>query len=162
MYVVLDGQCSNELPVSCGVCQGSDLGPVLLLLYINDLPDNLKSQICLFANDTAVYLTVQGKNDSARLQRDLDCLQEWGVKWDMEFNPSKCQVIHITQSRNPIKNKYMMHGQILDSVDNAQYLGMDIEDDLNFSQHVNTITSNAVKSLGYLKRNIKTQPFWHT
>ena len=73
----------------------------------------------------------------------------------MEFNPSKCQVIHITRSRNPIKNKYMMHGQILDSVDNTRYLGVDIADDLNFSQHVNRITSNAMKSLGYLKRNIK-------
>ena len=70
-------------------------------------------------------------------------------------SPTKCQVIHITQSRNPIKNKYMMHGQILDSVDNAQYLGVDIADDLNFSQHVNRITSNAMKSLGYLKRNVK-------
>ena len=90
-----------------------------------------------------------------RLQRDLDYLQEWEVKWDMEFNPSKCQVIHITRSRNPIKNKYMMHGQILDSVDNAWYFGVDIADDLNFSQHVNRITSNAMKSLGYLKRNIK-------
>ena len=48
-----------------------------------------------------------------------------------------------------------MHGQILDSVDNARYLGVDIVDDLNFSQHVNRITSNAMKSLGYLKRNIK-------
>ena len=153
--VVLDGECSNELPVSSGVPQVSVLGPILFLLYINDLPDNLQSQVRLFADDTAVYLTVQGKNDSDRLQRDLDYLQEWEVKWDMEFNPSKCQVIHITRSRNPIKNKYMMHGQILDSVDNARYLGVDIADDLNFSQHVNRITSNAMKSLGYLKRNIK-------
>ena len=89
-------------------------------------------QVRLFADDTAVYLTVQGKNDSDRLQRNLDYLQEWEVKWDMEFSPSKCQVIHITRSRNPIKNKYMMHGQILDSVDNARYLGVDIADDLNY------------------------------
>ena len=116
--VVLDGECSSELPVSSGVPQGSVLGPILFLLYINHLPDNLQSQVRLFADDTAVYPTVQGKDDSDRLQRDLDYLQEWKVKWDMEFNPSKCQVIHITRFRNPIKNKYMymMHGQILDSL----------------------------------------------
>ena len=129
--VVLDGECSNELPVSSGVPQGSVLGPILFLLYINDLPDNLQSQVRLFADDAAVYLVLQGKNDSDRLQRDLDYLQEWEVKWDTKFNPFKCQIIHITRSRNPIKNKYMMHGQILDSVDNARYLGVDIADYLN-------------------------------
>ena len=90
-----------------------------------------------------------------RLQRDLDYLLEWEVKWDVEFNPPKCLVIHITRARNPIKNKYMMHGQIFDSVDYARYLDVDIADDFNFSQQVNRITSNAMKSLGYLKRNIK-------
>ena len=99
---------------------------------------------------------MKGPNDSERLQSDLNVLQEWEKKWDMEFNPSKCQVLHITRSRNPIRYNYTMHGQTIESVENARYLGVDISSDLGFSYHVNRITSNAQKHLGFLKRNIKT------
>ena len=99
---------------------------------------------------------MQDPNDSKRLQSDLNVLQEWEKKWDMELNPSKCQVLHITRSRNPIRYKYTMHGQILESVENARYLGVDISSDLGFSHHIHRITSNAQKNLGFLKRNIKT------
>ena len=132
------------------------MGPILFLLYINDLPENVQSQVCLFADDTAVYLTVQDPNDSERLQIDSNVLHEWEKKWDMEFNPSKCQVLHITRSRNPIRYNYTMHGQTLESVENARYLGVDISSDFGFSYHINRITSNAQKNLGFLKRNIKT------
>ena len=155
--VVLDGDTSTELPVSSGVPQGSVLGPILFLLYINDLPDNIQSNVRLFADDTAVHLAVQGQEDTDIIQNDLNILQEWEKAWDMEFNPSKCQVVHISRSRKPIKNKYTMHGQVLDSIDHALYLGVDISSDLNFSHHVNRITANASKSLGFLKRNIKTK-----
>ena len=124
--VVLDGESSGELPVSSGVPQGSVLGPILFILYINDLPDNLQSQVRLFADDTAVYLTMHGQEDAAKLQNGLDILQEWERVWDMEFNPSKCQTLHITRSRRPFNSTYTMHGQILDSVDSAQYMGVDI------------------------------------
>ena len=138
---VLNGNSSDELQVSSGVPQGSVLGPILFLLYINDLPESLQSQVCLFADDTAVYLTVQWHADSKKLQNDLDILQELEREWDMEFNPSKCQVVHITRSRRPINTSYSMHDQILDSVDSARYLGVDITSDLNFTQHINHTTS---------------------
>ena len=100
--VVLDGESSNEVPVTSGVPLGSVLGLLLFLLYINDLPDNIQSQIRLFADDTAVYLTVSSANDSSILQPDLDSLQCWERTWDMKFNPSKCQVLHISRSGSPI------------------------------------------------------------
>ena len=90
--VVLEGECSPEVSVTSGVPQGSVLGPLLVLLYINDLPENIQSQVRLFADDTAVYLTVINPNDSNILQSDLNKLQEQERTWDMEFNPSKCQV----------------------------------------------------------------------
>ena len=79
--------------MTSGVPQGSVLGPVLFLAYINDLPQDIVSQVRLFADDTAIYLTIESQHDSDCLQRDLDLLQAWESKWDMEFNPSKCQVI---------------------------------------------------------------------
>ena len=69
--VVLNGNSSDEMQVSSGVLQGSVLGPILLLLYINDLPDSLQSQVRLFADETAVYLAVQGQAGGKTLQRDL-------------------------------------------------------------------------------------------
>ena len=153
--IVLDGDSSTELPVSSEVPQGSVLGPILLLLYINDLPDNIQSNVHLFADDTAVYLTVQGQEDADILQDDLHVLQECEKAWDMEFNPSKCQVLHISRSSKPIKHSYTMHGQVLDSIDHARYLGVDISSDLNSNHHIGRITSNASKSLGFLKETSK-------
>ena len=99
----------------------------------------------MFADDTAVYLAVQGPDDSEKLQNDLNLLQEWEEKWDMELNPTKCQVLHITRSRRPIRYNYTMHGQTLDSVEKARYLGVDISSDLSFSHHIDRITTNAQK-----------------
>ena len=77
------------------------LGPILFLIYINDLPDKTRSNIMLFADDTAIYLGVSNLQDAQILQQDLDRLHEWELKWDMEFHPSNCVVIHITQTRTP-------------------------------------------------------------
>ena len=124
--VVVDGDHSESVPVTSGVPQGSVLGPVLFLDYINDLPQDIVSQVRLFADDTAIYLTLDSRHDSDCLQRDLDRLQAWELKWDMEFNPSNCQVVHVTSSRAPFNTRYILHGQVLESVTSARYLGVDI------------------------------------
>ena len=155
--VVLEGECSPEVPVTSGVPQGSVLGPLLFLLYINDLPENIRSQVRLFADDTAVYLTVDSQNDSIIRQNDLDTLQKWELTWDMEFNPSKCQVLHISKARQPILSQYSPHGQILESVDCACYLGVRISKDLTWNTHIKEILSKANRTLGFVKRNVKTK-----
>ena len=137
--VVLEGERSAEVPVTSGVPQGSVLGPLLFLLYINDLPQNIRSQVRLFADDTAVYLTVTSLEDANILQSDLDTLEEWERTWDMEFNPGKCQVLHITRSRQPLQSQYTLHGQVLESVDSAKYLGVNISQDLSCYHHINEI-----------------------
>ena len=86
---------SGTVPVTSGVPQGSVLGPILFLIYINDLPDKTRSKIRLFADDTAIYLAVSNLQDAQILQQDLDQLHEWELQWDMKFNPSKCAVIHL-------------------------------------------------------------------
>ena len=124
--------------------QGPGLDPILFVPYINYLPDSLQSQVCLFADDTAVYLTVHGQKNASKLSDDLDILQEWERTFDIEFNPSQCQVRHITMSRLSFNSTYFMHGQALESVDNARYLGIGIASNLNFSQHVYCATSNVL------------------
>ena len=75
--VVVKGEESDSVPVCSGVPQGSVLGPILFLIYINDLPDTITSKVRLFADDTALYLTIEGENDSATLQHDLEKLSMW-------------------------------------------------------------------------------------
>ena len=95
--VVLKGINSESIPVSSGVPQSYVLGPILFLAYINDLPDHVKSCVRLFADDTAMYLTITSLSESEILQQDLTNLEHWEKLWDMNFNPSICQVIHVTR-----------------------------------------------------------------
>ena len=84
------GGCSEEVTVTSGVPQGSFLGPILFLAYINDLPEKVKSQVRLFADGTAAYLAITKPTESKQLQDEIDTLQEWELDWNMEFNPGKC------------------------------------------------------------------------
>ncbi|MCG8115263.1 MAG: reverse transcriptase family protein [Candidatus Thiodiazotropha taylori] len=155
--VVLDGDCSNEVPVTPGVPQVFVLGPLLFLAYINQLPSSISTfQVRLFADNTADYLTITSQSDSAALQQDLDRLQEWEHDWDMEFNPSKCQVLHITRNKDIIMHQYKLCARVLESVSDAKYLGLDLSSDLNFNTHISRATTSANKSLGFLMRNITT------
>ena len=99
--VILNGSNSDSIPVPPGVLQGLVRGPMLFLAYINDLPDQVKSRVRLFVDDRAMYLALNAQTDSEILQKDLEKLQIWGKFWDMSFNPSKCQVIHVIRRKNP-------------------------------------------------------------
>lgn len=155
--VVLNGTSSDAIPVSSGVPQGSVLGPLLFLAYINDLPHNISSKVRLFADDTAVYLTLTSADQSVTLQNDLKLLEKWELEWDMEFNPSKCQVIHVTKRKHPIPTQYYLHGVHLESVSSAKYLGVDISNNLTWDEHINRSTKKANQTLGFLRRNIKVR-----
>ena len=154
--VVVDGDESTSVPVTSGVPQGSVLGPILFLAYINDLPDRVTSKVRLFADDTALYLSLNKHTQSTSLQQDLDHLQVWEREWDMEFNPSKCQVVRVSRARRPIPSVYHLHGQVLEVVDHAKYLGVDISASLKWNEHIDNICKKATRSLGFVKRNIRT------
>ena len=130
------------------------LGCRTSLPYINNLPENIHSQVRLFADDTTIYITTNNHSDSDTLQQNLDTLETRGRLWVMEFNPSMCQVLHISKSRHPAQQIYMFHGHALEAMDHAKYLGVDISKDLSWNTHIST---NAKRTLGFLKRNIKTK-----
>jgi len=109
----------QQSSVISGVPQGTVLGPLLFLVYINHLP------VCrLFADDCLLYRRINSTRDSEILQNDLDKLQEWEEKWMMSFNPDKCEVLRLTLKRqNIIQATCTIHGQPLKSVSSAKYLG---------------------------------------
>ena len=84
----------------------------------------MASQVRLLADDTAVHLTIGAEDDSNMLQQDLDRLSVWESRWDMEFNPSKCQLVQVTTSRKTSKFSYILHGHVLEVVSCVRYLGL--------------------------------------
>ena len=96
--VLVEGQSSKKVSVVSGVPQGSVLGPVLFLIFINDLPDNINFRNRLFADDCILYRQITSETDQRLLQEDLDRLDIWEKTWGMEFHPQKCSVMRISRA----------------------------------------------------------------
>ena len=107
--VITNGINSSTIPVSSDVPQGSVLGHILFLAYINDLPEQVRPRVRLFADDTAMYLCISSLSEANTLQEDLCKLEQWEEDWDMNFNPAKCQVLRVTRLKSPIPSKYFLH-----------------------------------------------------
>ena len=120
--VILNGKPSETITVTSGVPQGMVLGPLLFLIYINDLPDSVRhSTTRLFAADCLMYRNIRSARDTEFLQQDMDQLQIWVKDWLMNFNASNCQTIHFSRKRTSITKMYTIHGEDLESIDSATY-----------------------------------------
>ena len=130
------GQVDSEWrSVSSGVPQGSVLGPVLFLIYINDLDNNLISKLSKFADDTKLCKSINSLDDMHSLQNDLDRLHEWSVKWQMTFNVDKCVVMHV--GSNNVNNSYVLGNQELKSSNKEKDVGVIMDSTFNFSDQCN-------------------------
>ena len=118
LWVVLDGKLSQEYPVNAGVPQGSILGPLLFLLYINDLPNNIICNIAIYANDTTLYCdqaTDLGQLElAAELEPDFQDTVDWGRIWLVAFNTEKTQLALFDQSNNTGTIDVKMNGSVLE------------------------------------------------
>ena len=155
--VKVNNVMSGTRNVSSGVPQGSVLGPLLFLMFINDMPLNIKSGIKLFADDTKLYRIIRSVNDADILQEDLDKLTHWCKEWKMVFNTSKCHVLHISRNKKncPTNQLYYYHidGQLLVPSVTEKDLGVSISNDLKPHQHIVNIVKKANKTLGMIKRS---------
>ena len=156
--VLVEGKSSSSVPVASGVPQGTVLGPMLFLLYINDLPDSVSSTTRLFADDILPYRRIRTEEDHRILQEDLSRLEAWENDWQMSFNPIKCEVIRICKRRNQITGSYCIHGQQLATVKSGKYLGVTLTDNLSWNAHVDQATKKANNSLAFLRRNLYSCP----
>jgi hypothetical protein len=95
------------------------------------------------------------------LQQDLAALEDWEKQWQIAFHPEKCVVIQISSKRSTISANYTLHNHQLDVVDSSKYLGVTINKNLRWEDHINNITARANRTLGFLKRNLRLPSEWH-
>ena len=157
--VVVDGHTSTESPVLSGVPQGSVLGPVLFLIFINDIAKSLHSSVRLFADDCLLYREIKSKNDQFLLQEDLNTLVNWSKTWGMQFNIKKCNILSITlKKKKKLSFTYKMEGQKVAGIRDTKYLGVTFTSDLKWDTHIANISSAANRMLGFLRRNLSHCP----
>jgi hypothetical protein len=142
--------------VITGVPQGSVLGPILFLSFINDLPDTVTGLVKIFADDSKIYFSVINEQQHQNLQDDLDRLCDWSRKWKLCFNASKCKVMHFGQNNDTLR--YTM----LDNTDNyvqvtsiseEKDLGVTFEPSLKFDIHINNCVNKAQRVLAMIRRS---------
>ena len=151
-FVSIGNDVSPTASVTSGVPQGSVLGPTLFIYYINDMPDIVSSLIKIFADDTKIYRPIITNDDHVLLQKSLNNLVEWSNEWQMKFNESKCCVVHI--GNNNDKKDYVMNGVNLFKSTAEKDLGVLVDENLSFNEHVNAVTKKANQIAGMILYNI--------
>ena len=157
--VMLDGESSSDVRVKSGVPQGPALGPLMFLLFINDIANKVEhSRICLFADDCQLFRKVNDEYESKKLQHDLDAVGQWANKWQMKFNVGKCYRLQISGKKTSCPYQYSLNDEILDNVQHHPFLGVELDKDLKWGSHIEKIVSKANRSLGFIKRNLSMCP----
>ena len=147
---------SSSAPVTSGVPQGTVIGPLLFLTYINDLPDAIShSKTKLFADDSMLQREIKTEEDQTKLQEDLDALEIWERDWQMNFNPTKCTAMSINcGNQEPILGEgYSLHSQKLEHSKSSKYLGVTIAEDMKWNQHIGQVAAKGHRTVGFLRRN---------
>ena len=155
--VVLSGQTSSWELVKSGVPQGSVLGPLFFLIYINDWPDNLESNCKIFADDTSLFYKVFDKHVSrATLNKDLELINNWAFQWKMQFNPDRnkqAQELYFSKKAGNQKSLDLTFNKNnVASSPSVKHLGMLLDSRLNFKEHVQSKTNKCYKIIGLIKK----------
>ena len=164
--VLLNGQTSEWLSIKAGVPQGSILGPLFFLIYINDLSDDIVSTVKLFADDISLFSVVHNSNITAKeLNKDLQKISEWAYKWNMSFNPDlnkQAQEVVFSRKLNKASQPQITFNNAPVFCANwAKHLGMYLDESLNFNYHIREKMSKAMKGIGIIKKLSKVLP-WHS
>ena len=152
---MIDGVASQYIPVTSGVPQGSIVGPLLFVIFINDLPEFIpnQSKTALFADDTKLYRSITSTSDCESLLRDISSLNDWSQNLNLKFNALKCKVLTITRKKSPVTTTdYHLGDTNLQRVQQEKDLGIMITSNLSWDAHIFSVVNKATKMLGLLKK----------
>ena len=140
MQVVIEGEASEKVTADSSVPQGTVLGPILFLCHIEDQPQAVTSQVCLFADDCLLYGPIKSQTDHISLKNDFTQLEKLADKWGIRFNAKKCYIMSI--------NNHSTHFYSLNNIETG---GLTLSENLKWSSHVTKITSKANFTDGFLE-----------
>ena len=156
--VMVNGNESSNRPVTSGIPQGSVLGPILFVIYINDLPECVEANTYLFADDTKIFREIKTEADRKHLQDDLDKLQQWSATWLLKFYPNKCKVMSISNKRlTEVTTTYYLHDQDgkpveLSRSEGEKDLGVMVDNKVNFDKHIQQQVNKTNSIMGLIRR----------
>ena len=165
--VLLNGKCSRWATVSAGVPQSSVLGPLFFLVYINDIVDNVRCDIKLFADDTSLFSVVRNDRSTEELNRDLELLRLWSWQWKMYFNADKTEeVIFSTKRDKPLHDPLTLGTDDIDRKMEHKHIGIVLDSKLSFQSHIREAILKARRGTGiiryiskYVSRNVLDQVY---
>ena len=152
--VSVEGELSNWVHSKSGIPQGSVLGPILFVIFINDMPHVITNCCKLFADDAKLYRTIRTENDISSLQKDIDSLIQWSKFWQLPFNEDKCKCIHL--GRDKYSHTYHMNEHQLENVKEEKDLGVIMDHKLKFHTHTSAAIKKANKILGLIRHSFTT------
>ena len=150
--VRVNGDSSDPVSVLSGIPQGSVLGPILFVIFINDLPDVVNSTMYLFADDTKLMKEIQSPQDVVVLQNDVSEMDCWSKTWLIKFNLDKCHVLTFGKPKSSA-NIYRLGNHILQRVQMENDLGVSVDSNLSFENHMATKISKANQIVGLIRRS---------
>ena len=161
--VILNGQFSSWTSINAGVPRGSILGPLLFLIYINDLTDGLSSNAKLFADDTPLFSVIHDVDASANeLNNDLYQINKWAFQWKMSFNPDPSkqaqEIIFSTKTKKICHPSLRFNNSIVSQSPYQKHLGIFFDARLNFEEHLKAVTTKVNRTIGLLRKLQKTLP----
>ena len=137
--------------MTAGVPQGTILGPVMFLVYINDICKDINSFCKLYADDCVLYRPIRSYQDKLFLQNELNTIFKWSKKWNFNFNIDKCKVMYLSERRIKEKFIYCIGNSFLAETCMEKYLGINVTDIL-WKEHVSSVKKDCYSRLGVIKR----------
>ena len=154
--VVVGSSRSTPRPVTSGIPQGSVLGPVLFVIYINDLPLAVKSRLFLFADDAKIYRPIVTTDDRAVLQQDLRSMGGWSLIWLLIYHPEKCKSMTVSNDGGTREEAiYQLGDTVLQQTTSEKDLGVTIDSTLSFDTHITAAVNKANRVMGVIRRTFK-------
>ncbi len=147
------GEYSESFSPNSGVPQGSVLGPILFIIFINDITKlNLASKIEIFADDVKLYKMIDTLSDAAKLQEDINKISRWCKTWNLPLQMNKCNIMTYTLNKDKCITFEYKINEKLERITEIKDLGVIMNSKLNFNEHINRIITTAFRMLGFLKR----------
>jgi hypothetical protein len=153
--VTVNSEHSPWSNVTSGIPQGSVLGPLLFVIFINDLPNLVDSDVYLFADDTKIFNIISDVKDTYQLQADLNKLSNWSDTWLLKFHPDKCKHMHIGKPGPKPDQTYTLKSKTLQKVNEEKDIGVIIDSELNFDKHISEKVNKANSMFALLRRTFQ-------